>query len=193
MKRFPTKRRFLIVGEGRETEYNYFVGWRNAHVQELDDAATSVRVVRGRGGDACGIVKHAIKEAKNFDPKRKSGDRVFLLRDTEGVGRAPELPGAEKLAEQHGIEIVYSCPSFEFWLLCHFDGISRGHFPNCRAVIDALNKHWKTVCKTEYDKADQDVFKRVSHLLEIAQRQALDIDIHHLGAVGTALRTNPST
>jgi hypothetical protein len=24
------KRRILIVGEGRETEYNYFVGFRNA-------------------------------------------------------------------------------------------------------------------------------------------------------------------
>lgn len=99
MSNFALKRRVLIVGEGRETEYNYFVGFRNAFERELEATATSVSVRRGNGGDARGIVENAIKEAKRFQPDRKRGDRVILLLDTEGAGRAPELPYAEKLAE----------------------------------------------------------------------------------------------
>lgn len=193
MKKYALKRRALIVGEGRETEYNYFVGFRNTFEKELEATATSVRVARGKGGNARGIVENAIKEAKKFKPDRKRGDRVFLLLDTEGAGRAPELPTAEKLAKEHGIEIIYSCPSFEYWLLCHFEKISRGYFNDCDAVITALNKKWSTVCKTPYDKADQDIFDRLSSRLNIALEQALDIDLHHLQTTGVARRTNPST
>ncbi|NQV24554.1 MAG: RloB domain-containing protein [Rhodopirellula sp.] len=192
MKKYAFKRRVLIVGEGRETEYNYFVGFRNTFEQELEATATSVKVTRGKGGDARAIVKNAIKEAKKFKPDRKRGDRVFLLLDTEGVGRAPELPAAEKLAKERGIEIIYSCPSFEYWLLCHFENISRGHFNDCDAVVNALNKKWNTVCKTTYDKADQDIFDRLSSMLNVALVQALDIDLHHLHTKGGARRTNPS-
>ena len=193
MKKFPPKRRVLIVGEGRETEYNYFVGLRNAFKEELEATATSVSVVRGRGGNARGIVETAINEAKRFKPNRKLGDRVFLLLDTEGAGRAPELPEAEELAEEKDIEIVYSCPSFEYWLLCHFQQVSRRYFKDCDTVIGDLNKKWNSVCKTQYDKADNDVFDRLSDYLDTARAQALKIDLHHLTSRNTARRVNPST
>ena len=51
MRKFPSKRRILIVGEGRETEYNYFVGFRNAFENELEASATSISVKRGNGGE----------------------------------------------------------------------------------------------------------------------------------------------
>ena len=98
MNIFQIKRRVLIVGDGRETEYNYFVGFRNAFEVELNATGTSLSVARGKGGDARRIVKNAVSQARAFKPDRKRGDRVFLLLDTEGPGRAPELPGAEKLA-----------------------------------------------------------------------------------------------
>jgi RloB-like protein len=146
LKNLALKRRILIVGEGRETEYNYFVGFRNAFKHELDAMATSVSVARGKGGNARGIVENAIKEKKKFQPKGKQGDRVFLLLDTEGPGRSPgqgrtpELPAAEKLAAENGIEIVYSCPAIEYWLLCHFEKISRAVFKDCNTVVAELNK-----------------------------------------------------
>lgn len=193
MNRYATKRRVLIVGEGRETEYNYFVGFRNAFESELEAAATTVRVARGKGGDARRIVNHAIYEAKKFAPDRKRGDRVFLLLDTEGPGRAPELPDAERLAAKHGIEIVYSCPSFEYWLPCHFENVSRRYFENCDAVIEEINKKWKSVCNSQYDKADKDVFERLSKRFETARFQALEVDLHHRSSQDSALRVNPST
>jgi hypothetical protein len=193
LSKFALKRRILIVGEGRETEYNYFVGFRNAFRKELEATATSVSVARGRGGNARNIVENAIKEAKKFKPERNRGDRVFLLLDTEGIGRVPELPDAEILAKKSGIEIVYSCPAFEYWLLCHFETISRAHFNDCSNVITALDKKWNNVCNSKYDKADQDVFDRLAQRLSVARGQALEIDLHHLQTMGTARRTNPST
>jgi hypothetical protein len=66
LNKFAIKRRVLIVGEGRETEYNYFVGFRNALEEQLEAMATSVSVKRGKGGNAQNIVENAIKEAKKF-------------------------------------------------------------------------------------------------------------------------------
>jgi RloB-like protein len=193
VKKQPLKRRVLIVGEGRETEYNYFVGFRNVFEDELEATATSVSVVRGKGGDARNIVENAIKQANRFKPNRKLGDRVFLLLDTEGAGREPELPAAEKLAENNKIEIVYSSPSLEFWLRCHFPKSPRRHFDNCDTLIIELNKQWGAVCKTEYDKADKDIFDRLSDRLDLACEQALGIDLHNMTTHGSARRVNPSS
>ena len=201
MSKTPIHRRILIVGEGLETEHNYFVGFRHAFGKELQALATTIDVKRGKGGDASSIVKHAINKMKTFAPNRKRGDRVFLVMDTEGhglapgCGRAPELPAAEKLARDNGIEIVYSAPAIEYWLLCHFQNIPRASFANCAAVTVVLDKvkYWKTVCKSEYDKADQDVFDRLSHGFDVARKQSLEIDLHHLQTTGAARKTNPST
>jgi hypothetical protein len=199
LSKLSTNRRILIVGEGRETEYNYFVGFRNAFEDVLKATATSVSVARGKGGDARAIVTNAIKERKKFQPVSKLGDRVFLLLDTEGTGRSPgqgrtpELPAAEILAKKSDIEIVYSCPSFEYWFLCHFANATRGQFANCAAVITALNKKWISVSQAAYDKTDVGVYKRLSGSLDIARAQSLKIDLHHIATSGSAFRVNPST
>ena len=71
MSRLSTKRRILIVGEGRETEYNYFVGFRKQFEADLEAMATSVEVVRGRGGDARKIVERAIQARSGFQPEQR--------------------------------------------------------------------------------------------------------------------------
>lgn len=193
MSRSNPKRRILIIGEGRETEYNYFVGFRKSFESELDAASVSITVRRGRGGDARSIVKTAIGEARRFEPNRKLGDRVFLLLDTEGVARAPELAAAEVLARQNHIEIVYSSPAFEYWLLCHFANIPKGYFKDCSAVIAELDKHWKIVCRSEYDKTDINIFDRLSSRLHMAGAQALDIDLANIRNGNVAAKSNPSS
>ena len=193
LSRSNPKRRILIVGEGRETVYNYFVGFRNEFESELADSAVSIVVRRGKGGDARAIVKTAIEEARKFEPNRGRGDRVFLLLDTEGVRRAPELVPAEALARQKNIQIVYSSPAFEYWVLCHFHSIPRGYFNDCSAVITELDKQWESVCNSQYDKADKELFERLSPRLPIARSQGLEIDLWHTRIGGTAAKSNPSS
>lgn len=199
MNKSASNRRILIVGEGLETEYNYFVGFRKEFEHILKATATSVSVARGKGGDARAIVENAIQQRKKFEPNKKRHDRVFLLLDAEGPGNAPgggrirELPAAEKLAAENGIEIIYSCPSFEYWLLCHFTNISRAHFADCSAVMAALNKRWSGVSNLPYDKSDLDLFARLAKLLDIARCQALKIDLHHFTTSGSVRYINPST
>ncbi len=193
MKKIPMKRRVLIVGEGRETEYNYFVGFREKFRDELAAMAISVRVARGKGGSARGIVEKAIYEKKKFEPDPRHGDRVFLLMDTEGPGRAPELPDAGILAAKNKIEVIYSSPAFEYWLLCHFEKISRSYFKDCASVMVELDKRWKRVSKSNYDKSDQDIFSRLSVQFQDARKQALEIDLHHLTTAQISSDFNPSS
>jgi len=77
--------------------------------------------------------------------------------------------------------------------LCHVTNPSRAHFANCDAVIAALHRHWSDVSKAVYDKADLDLFRRLSHLLDAARVRALQIDLHHLKSSETARRINPPT
>jgi len=193
MSRRYTNKRILIVGEGKETEYNYFVGLRNYHAVRLREMATSVSVARGKGGNALNIVEHAIKELKKFQPDWRMGDRVFLLLDTEGVGRAPELANAENLAARHKVEIVYSSPSFEYWLLCHFDRTPKSYMNDCAVVVGHLNKVWGSVSKEDYNKSDERVFTRLSAFLAKARIQSLQADLEYLATDRDPIKQNPST
>ena len=186
-------RRILIVGEGRETEYNYIVGFRKYFEIELKAAAISITPKRGKGGNACAIVKSAINAARTFEPNYKRGDRVYLLLDTEGSGRESELPEALTLASRNNIHVVLSSPSIEYWLLCHFENVPRRYFSNCADVIDELNKKWTSVCKTVYDKSDKDLFDRLSPLLGLACDQALKKDLHTLKSQSVVFGVNPSS
>lgn len=145
MTRRNPNRRILIVGEGKQTEYNYFVELRNQQSELLRKMEISLKVCRGKGGGASTIVRHAIAERKNFQPDSKLGDRVFVLMDTEGVNRSHELADAEKLARKYQIEIVYSSPAFEYWLLCHFEHVSRSPLMDSDEVVRLLNLAWRTV------------------------------------------------
>ena len=193
MKKTPQNRSVLIVCEGRETEYNYFVGLRNTFNDDLTAMALSVKVKRGKGGNACNIVENAIREKKDFERKHRRCDHVFLLMDTEGPGRATELPAAEKMARINRVEIVYSSPSFEYWLLCHFQNIPRRYFNDCDSLIMELDKQWKSYHSSKYEKADEDIFVRLECGFEHARKQALEIDLHHLATVNKWVAVNPSS
>lgn len=189
-----TNKRFLIVGEGQETEYNYFVGMRNRFRDRLRELATSVAVALGKGGSAKQIVQHAAKELRKFKPDPRRGDRVFLLLDTEGShGNSSDLREAEDLAAKNAIEIVYSAPAFEYWLLCHFNNASRSTLKDCAAAIQSLDRLWGEVASSRYEKTDDKIFSRLSDRLDIARDQALAIDIHNLQTDGECVKRNPSS
>jgi hypothetical protein len=43
---------------------------------------------------------------------------------------------------------------------------------DCSAVIDALNGHWQKLCGRDYEKNDEQVYNRISHLTGVAIKNA---------------------
>ncbi len=166
-----TKRTILIVGEGRETEPNYFHGLKQ--VQSVRDRYAAT-IKRGDGGSRVQIVKEAVNRKRDHG---RQYDEAWCVFDTESLGSAEAIKDyqdAIALAKQNGIRAAVSNPSFEVWLLAHFARSSR-QFLDGDAVIVELNKAWQRSFRCDYDKSDADVYAKLDHLKEAAIENARSV------------------
>lgn len=150
----------LIVCEGRETEPNYIRGL--CAKLKINMAAVSIR--RGSSKtDAAALVRLA----RNMFEADRDYDRVFVVCDDDGsdLGHARVL-AAKKLRpidkQLLTIDLIVSTPSFEYWLLLHFEYSARP-FASAAEVTRELRRH-----VTDYDKADLAIFGKVASGVEIA-------------------------
>lgn len=153
----------LIVCEGAETEPNYLRGLCEA--RRINLAGLDIKLSGGKT-DALSLVNKAIKLFKT-----KDYDRVFVVLDDDGqpleearhlAGKPLRTANGEKIQ----IELITSRPSFEFWLLLHFEYSSRP-YTSAAAVIDHLLAH-----VTDYNKASRRIFRQVEFGLENALANA---------------------
>lgn len=143
---------FLIVVEGKATEPAYLMKIR----AKLSLKAFAVEIVHGDHTDPIGIVKEAIAMRDRQTAKAgKSAvaepyDRTWVVFDRERQNhpRREQMPKALQLAEDHGIEVALSIPTFEFWLLLHYRPMT-GSLDGCEAAKKALKKFIK-----QYEKGD---------------------------------------
>lgn len=159
----PQKHTILIVGEGQETEPNYFDGLSRVQCVRNRYAVT---VKKGNGRSRVQIMQEAI----NKKGRGKQYDETWCVFDTESLDSddaVNDYNAAIALANKNGIEVAVSNPSFEVWLLAHFTRSSR-HFSNGDAVIVELNKHWRPAFKCEYNKSDVDIFGKLFSRMEAA-------------------------
>ncbi len=118
------RKRVLIVGEGRVTEFEYFEGLRR-HCAE-----TATEVIKGDGGDALAVVRRAEKHAT----PRRAWDEVWCVFDGEPKDHLPE---AIERAEKLRFHVAISTPCFEVWLrLHHRDSPGSGACSNRIAALD---------------------------------------------------------
>jgi len=150
----------LIVCEGRETEPNYLRGL----CEEYGINRANVTIV---GGDddtsAAGLVRKALQR---FQVDRDF-DAVFVVCDCvdENLTEARRLAAQELqniTGESVPMSLIVSRPSFEFWLLLHFEYLARP-FRSADPVVDLLRRH-----VTDYDKADKQIFAKVRSGLDRA-------------------------
>jgi hypothetical protein len=150
----------LIVCEGRETEPNYLRGL----CEEYGINRANVTIV---GGDddtsAAGLVRKALQR---FQVDRDF-DAVFVVCDCvdENLTEARRLAAQELeniTGESVSMSLIVSRPSFEFWLLLHFEYLARP-FRSADPVVDLLSRH-----VTDYDKADKQIFAKVRSGLDRA-------------------------
>lgn len=164
-----TRARILIQCEGRDTEPNYLRGVRA--LPEVDKAFV-VDVKSGRGGDARAVVKAAIDASKKAEDEDEKYDNVWCVLDVEDTSRTDALTEALTLARREGIRVFLSNPSFEVWLLAHFERTTR-HFADSGAVEAHLqHAHWRQHFHCDYDKADSQLYDKLAARMNDAVENA---------------------
>ncbi len=180
--------RVLIQCEG-DTEPNYLREFRR------DPRVVShfnVTVKEGHGGDANAVISAAIAERERQRRPEDRYDHIWCVLDVEGDTRAAVLTEAIAEARRQKFGVFLSNPCFEVWLLAHFEATSRS-FSNCKATERYLKQtHWGTVSRTEYDKADPHLFRKLAERLPAALANAqLVLENNHRG--GECQACNSST
>lgn len=171
----PLKERLLIVCEGRATEPNYLDGLKRFGSIPAHFAIT---VAKGRGGTRFDIAESAVSKKRELG---NNFDRVLLLMDVEHAEHRESLERALPLLAKHGIEVFLSNPSFEVWLLAHFERTGKW-FENGARVEDQLNQHWSREFESEYAKGDVRNFARLQSRLPAVTENAKSVREHqHTG------------
>jgi len=187
----PVKTRVLVVGEGKETEPDYLNGLKR------EDAVRRrfvIKVSKGRGKSPEETVKRAIDRQERATNREEDYDEVWCLVDVEEATteRRDSLGRAVTTARQNNITLCLSNPSFEVWLLSHFEKKGRS-YKNGDAVIVELNKHWQKHCRQDYRKNDERVYDRVADRTPIAISNAKWVRKNHHRDRADTVDANSST
>jgi hypothetical protein len=150
----------LIICEGRQTEPNYL----RSLCEEYGVNRANVTIISGEEDTNAAALVRKARDRFNVD---RDFDAVFVVCDCTDE----DLSAAQRLATQPlknitgeplSIELIVSRPSFEFWLLLHFEFSARP-FRSPGPVIDLLRRH-----VTDYNKADRQIFAKVRSGLDRA-------------------------
>ena len=179
----PVKTTILIVGEGQQTEPNYF---RKLKLEDNVTAKFSLTVKKGHGRSPEGVIEEALKYKRQAENRVEYYDEVWCVLDVEGPDKRESLENAMVVAQQNDITLCLSNPCFEVWLLAHFLRQSRA-YNDCDSVIVQLNSHWQGLCGQNYRKNDEQIYSRVSSLTITAIENAkLVREIDHRDIINTA-------
>lgn len=160
----PRRRSLLIQCEGQETEPNY--------LDELCKACgvrhrMEVKVKRGKGQNAVVTVEAAIAEGSRRRLGERIYDDVWCVLDVEHAAHEAKLNEAIALAQEYRIRMFLSNPSFEVWLLAHFERTKRD-FANGGAAEAYLNTYWQKHFRSVYDKGDPELYAKLSDRISAA-------------------------
>jgi hypothetical protein len=175
------RQRILVLCEGKRTEPEYIKGFkawcRNPLVEVAISGAEGVPLTlvvsaRDRRWEAAEAAK--LEKDENL-----CYDQVWCVFDRDDHPRFNE---AIKMAQDNGLELAISNPSFELWLLLHFrDNPGAQHRDGLRRMLmKHIPKYDKTVDFDDYVES-----------YRVAHRRAADLD--HLCAKDGEPFRNPST
>ncbi|MBI3229533.1 MAG: RloB domain-containing protein [Burkholderiales bacterium] len=137
---FRDDRLFIIACDDTYAPKQYFDFFQLPRVQ--------VQVIATQDGQShAQFVLQRLKEIA-FD----EDDQRWMLLDTDHCTKKEHLPSylqALKEANEAGVQVALSCPSFEFWLLLHhLDLAEIGELKNAKQVEDLLRNTLGTYNKT---------------------------------------------
>jgi hypothetical protein len=177
------KRTILIVGEGRETEPNYF---RELKTETAVAAKFAITVKKGPGFSATNVVNKTLSLKEGARRRKENYDEIWCVLDVETSASRKDLNEAMKIARENDLQICLSNPCFEVWILSHFVRHARA-YNNCDAVIVELNPHWQREFGQEYQKNDEHIYPRLKDKTSAAVSNAEWVrETHHCTAKSVA-------
>jgi len=134
-------KKFLIMVEGT-TEYNYFRRFvkRNSKLK--------VKPLQSKRRDAVSIAEACIKKSEEYGISKKDGDRSAVVYDVD-QNTGDSISKSEEICKRNGAEMYISNPSFECWLLMHFQDVGGG------CTQDSLEDSLTVVLGCRYEKSNE--------------------------------------
>ena len=177
----------LIVCEGKVTEPKYFLDFKDRKgnglvaVKSIGGCGVPISVVERAAAEKFDLARQARKSPDSFDAHYEVW--AVFDRDAHPAGQVPQ---ALELAKTTGVQVAYSNPCFELWVLMHFGCYGKpGHHHETQ---DALKKAMPSYCHRKnpiFDMSELD--RRYDEAVRNA-KQAL-----HLRAAEHAPMGDPST
>lgn len=170
-RRAPTltpRERVLIVCEGEKTEPFYF----SEMAQDLGLAGTHVKVCgKECGSDPMSVVRYAREVAKDDG----AYDQVFCVIDRDkhtNLTAALDFARSVRVRGTKRFEAALSVPSFEYWLLLHYQYYDKPFARSGKHSVGAmcfreLKKYWP-----EYEKKSRGVYHAVKESTPVALDRA---------------------
>lgn len=115
----------------------------------------------GKGQNAVVTVESAIAEGSRKLLGEKIYDEIWCVLDVEHAAHEAKLTEALALARTANIRMFLSNPSFEVWLIAHFQRITRD-FADGGAAEAYLNIFWRKHFNRDYDKGDPELYSRLA-------------------------------
>ena len=171
-----------IFCEGEKTEIHYFKQLRS----DLRIRKLQIEVNSPDDKNALGIIKYSLiflEHSRDYVP----GDIIVCVFDRD-QNSTEELERAKKLASNEGIEIIFSNPCFEFWILSHFE-CYKGQLNK-----EILKRKLKSSLG-EYNKNDNQLYDKTKERISDAIKFSKEvISMHENNGVEIISRdSNPST
>ncbi|MCM1985533.1 RloB family protein [Methanococcoides seepicolus] len=171
-----------IFCEGEKTEIHYFEHMRS----DLRINKLKIKVKSSDDQDALSVIKYALdvlKHSRDYVP----GDLIFCVFDRD-ENSSKELSQAKKLASAEDIQIIFSNPCFEFWILSHFERYER-------PLDNKLLKRKLVQFLGQYQKNDSQIYEKTKDRIDIAMKYSEEVvSLHESSGVDIISRdSNPST
>jgi len=187
-RRRRIKPKVFIICNGIETEYNYFSGLRS-YLGREGNYLMDVKIVKG---DPIRVIKQILKgklALKHFD---KEIDEVFIVFDIDDfyTQNTEFLIENIKNAIKAGINVIFSNPCFEYWLLLHLK--ETYSTLDAKKTIKLLENEYKKVFSTKYKKNLKEIYLKFLPYEDLAiarckRFSSVDLDIE------SSIKINPST
>lgn len=172
LKRAPPRRaahdRILIVCEGAKTEPNYLGEIR----QTLRIGSVDLHIIHSRRGQE---PQQIVESADEEFARTKAYERVYVVFDRDdhatyanAIAMAAARDGRDKNDEGKRVafKATVSVPSFEFWLLLHFENVQS--FLHRDAVLARVKAHING-----YEKSRRDIYSKTAQHLTTATQRAI--------------------